>query len=113
MRDLWDWFLDHLGRMFIAAVVIVVLVLFGAVLYNFRGVSGTVVGKDYSPMQVIPQTQCAPNTNGGCTIVTTQTIIPESWNLIVEPDDGSENVTRSVDPAYWETVEVGDRWTDD
>lgn len=108
MTNLWDFLLEHLIKVIVAATVIFLAVVITLLIINGRHVSGTVVGKDYQPMQVIPMTQC-PTSN---TCVVTQTIIPESWNLTVAPDDGSGNVTRSVDPTYWEQVAVGDRWTD-
>lgn len=108
MFRLWDAILDHLPKIFIAAVVVLIAFLIAMVAINGRSVEGTVVGKDYQPMQVIPTTQC-PTSN---TCITTQTIVPESWNITVAPDDGSGNVTRSVDPHYWEQVAIGDRWTD-
>lgn len=113
MFRLWDAILDHLPKIFIIAVVCVIAFIIAAAVVNGRHVEGTVVGKDYQPTQIIPQTQCVPSGNkGSCTIVTTQTIIPERWYVVVAPDDGTDNVSRTVSPTYWEQVAVGDRWTD-
>ena len=108
MFRLWDVIMEHLPKIFIAAVVVIIAFVITMAVVNGRQVEGTVVGKDYQPMQVIPVTQC-PTSN---TCVVTQTVVPERWNLTVAPDDGSGNVSRSVTPSYWEQVAVGDRWTD-
>lgn len=108
MFRLWDAIMEHLPKIFIAAVVVIIAFVIAMAVVNGRQVEGTVVGKDYQPMRVIPVTQC-PTSN---TCVVTQTVVPESWYVVVAPDDGSGNVSRSVDPLYWEQVAVGDRWTD-
>lgn len=113
-----DWKNSTLGeRAFIGVlVVIVVLIVVGvaALVYNARDVSGTVVNKDFTPAHYVTETQCAPNVggSGGCSVVVTQRYVGDSWVVIVSPDDGSSNVTRSVAESYWNQVSIGDRWTD-
>lgn len=98
----------------IALVVVFVVLGFGALVYNSRDISGTVVDKDFTPAHYVTETQCAPNVggNGGCSVVTTQRYVGDSWVVIVSPDDGSSDVTRSVSESYWNQVNIGDRWVD-
>lgn len=95
------------GIVLIAAIAITV-----ALIYNARGVTGTVVAKDYTPAHSQPVTQCVPNASGGCSVVVVQQYVPDTWTVTVAPDDGTANVSRNVPEAYWNTVQIGDRWTD-
>lgn len=83
-----------------------------ALIYNARGVTGTIVAKDYTAAHSQAVTQCAPNTSGGCSVVVVQQYVPDTWTVTVAPDDGTANVSRTAPEAYWNTVQPGDRWTD-
>lgn len=98
----------------IAIVVVLLVVGVAALMYNSRDVSGTVVDKDFTAAHYVTETQCAPNVggNGGCTMVTTQRYVGDSWDVTVRPDDGSSDVSRSVSESYWDQVNIGDRWVD-
>ena len=98
----------------IALVVVFVVLGFGALVYNSRDISGTVVNKDFTPAHYVTETQCAPTVggSGGCSVVVTQRYVGDTWVVIVRPDDGSSDVTRSVTESYWNQVNIGDRWVD-
>lgn len=98
----------------IALVIILVVCGIGAAVYNSRDVSGTVVDKEFTAAHYVTESQCAPviGGSGGCTPVVTQRYVGDTWEVIVRPDDGSSNVSRTVSESYWNQVNIGDRWVD-
>lgn len=97
----------------IAIVVIFVVLGIGALVYNSRDISGTVVDKEFTAAHYVSETQCAPNVgSGGCSVVVTQRYVGDTWEVTVSPDDGSSNVSRTVSESYWNQVNIGDRWVD-
>ena len=97
----------------IALVIVIIVLGIGAAVYNSRDVSGTVVDKEFTAAHYVSETQCAPNVgSGGCSMVVTQRYVGDTWEVIVSPDDGSSNVSRTVSESYWNQVNIGDRWVD-
>lgn len=97
----------------IALVIVIIVLGIGAAVYNSRDVSGTVVDKEFTAAHYVTETQCAPNVgSGGCSVVVTQRYVGDTWEVIVSPDDGSSNVSRTVSESYWNQVNIGDRWVD-
>lgn len=97
----------------IALVIVIIVLGIGAAVYNSRDVSGTVVDKEFTAAHYVSETQCAPNVgSGGCSVVVTQRYVGDTWEVIVSPDDGSSNVSRTVSESYWNQVNIGDRWVD-
>ena len=97
----------------IALVIVIIVLAVGAAVYNSRDVSGTVVDKEFTAAHYVTETQCAPNDGSrGCSVVVTQRYVGDTWEVIVSPDDGSSNVSRSVSESYWNQVNIGDRWVD-
>ena len=97
----------------IALVIVFIVLAVGAAVYNSRDVSGTVVDKEFTAAHYVTETQCAPNVgSGGCSVVVTQRYVGDTWEVIVSPDDGSSNVSRTVSESYWNQVNIGDRWVD-
>ena len=97
----------------IALVIVIIVLAVGAAVYNSRDVSGTVVDKEFTAAHYVSETQCAPNVgSGGCSVVVTQRYVGDTWEVIVSPDDGSSNVSRTVSESYWNQVNIGDRWVD-
>ena len=98
----------------IALVIVFIVTMVGAAMYNSRDVSGTVVDKEFTAAHYVTDTQCAPVIGGsvGCRVVATQRYVGDTWEVIVKPDDGSPNVSRTVSESYWNQVNIGDRWVD-
>lgn len=97
----------------IALVIVFIVLAVGAAVYNSRDVSGTVVDKEFTAAHYVTETQCAPAAGGsGCSVVVTQRYVGDTWEVIVSPDDGSSNVSRTVSESYWNQVNIGDRWVD-
>ena len=97
----------------IALVIVIIVLGIGAAVYNSRDVSGTVVDKEFTAAHYVTETQCAPNVgSGGCSVVVTQRYVGDTWEVIVSPDDGSSNVSRTVSESYWNQVNIGDRLVD-
>lgn len=86
----------------------------GTAMYNSRDISGTVVDKEFTAAHYVTETRCAPvvGGSGGCSVVTTSRYVGDTWEIIVSPDDGSSNVSRTVSESYWNQVNIGDRWVD-
>lgn len=98
----------------IALVVAIIVLAIGALVYNSRDVSGTVVDKEFTAAHYVTESQCAPvvGGSGGCRVVVTQRYVGDTWEVTVSPDDGSSNVSRTVSESYWNQVNIGDRWVD-
>ena len=98
----------------IALVIVFSVMAVGAAVYSSRDVSGTVVDKEFTSAHYVTETQCASAVggSGGCRVVVTQRYVGDTWEVIVSPDDGSSNVSRSVSESYWNQVNIGDRWVD-
>lgn len=108
-----DW-VEKILFLGVALVIAFVVLAFGALVYNARDVSGTVVDKEFTAAHYVTETQCAPNVggSGSCSVVVTQRYVPDTWSVTVRPDDGSSAVYRTVPESYWNEVSIGDRWVD-